>query len=325
MKSDDTSLAPILVAAMGIAVFIGLDATMKGLVVVLPLAQAVMLRYVAGIPFATLLYLRRPRTIPLRSVLANGSRGALIVLVALSFFYSVTILPLADVIAVQFLAPFFIAILGRVLLKEHLDPRVLVGLAIGFVGVIVILHGQFVVADRSQAVAGFAAAIAAAFLYALSNVLVRHQSRHDSAEVMVLLQTTAAAVCLAPFGILAWQPPTAAQFGLFVVCGLLGTAGQLAMAWALTHARAARVAMLEYTAFLWAALFGFAFYGEVPTASTVAGAGVIIVACLVALRPRRTVVAGRATARGAVAAGRDPGAPGEKAGRDPGAPGEKPD
>lgn len=308
MKTDDTSLAPILVAAAGIAVFIGLDATMKGLVAVLPLAQAVMLRYVAGIPFAAALYLRRPRPIPPRSLLANGARGALIVLVAMSFFYAVTILPLADVIAVQFLAPFFIAILGRALLKEHLDPRVLVGLAVGFVGVVVILHGQFVVADRSQAVLGFAAAVSAAFLYALSNVLVRHQSRHDSAEVMVLLQTAAAAVCLVPFGLAAWEPPTAAQLGLFLVCGLLGTTGQLAMAWALTHARAARVAMLEYTAFLWAALFGFVGYGEVPTASTFAGAAVIIVACVVALRPRRTVVAGRATGRGAVAAGHDPGA-----------------
>lgn len=309
MRSDDVSLAPVLVAAFGIAVFIGLDATMKGLVVVLPLAQAVLFRYLAGIPFATLLFLRRPKRIGLRSLAANGGRGALIVLVALSFFYAVTLLPLADVIAVQFLAPFFIAILARVLLKEALDPRVLAGLAIGFLGVVVILHGQFVVAERPQAVAGFAAAICAAFLYALSNVLVRHQSRHDSAEVMVLLQTTAAAACLLPLGILVWEPPTAAQLWLFALCGLLGTSGQLAMAWALTHARAARVAMLEYTAFLWAALFGFVFYAEVPTASTVIGAAVIVVACIIALRPRRTAVAGRATARGALAAGRDPGAP----------------
>jgi drug/metabolite transporter (DMT)-like permease len=308
MKSDETSLAPILVAAAGIAVFIGLDATMKGLVAVLPLAQAVLLRYVAGVPFAALLYLRRPRPVPLRSLAANAARGALIVCVATSFFYAVTLLPLADVIAVQFLAPFFIAILGRVLLKEHLDPRVLVGLAIGFLGVVVILHGQFVVAARPNAVVGFGAAICAAFLYALANVLVRMQSRHDSAEVMVLVQTAAAAVCLAPFGLIVWETPTLEQAGAFLLCGLLGTVGQLAMAWALTNARAARVAMLEYTAFLWAALFGFVFYAEMPTASTVAGAAVIVVACVIALRPRRTAVAGRATARGAVAAGYDPAA-----------------
>lgn len=304
----DVSFIPLAVAAAGIGVFIGMDAVMKSLVAVYPVLMAVFLRYVAGTPIVWAVFLRRPQRLSARSILANGSRGALIVVVASSFFFAVTILPLADVIAVSFLAPFFIAILGRTMLKEPLPRRVLVGLGIGFIGVLVILHGQFVLGHRENAPLGFAAALLSAMAYALSNVLVRRQSMHDSVEAMVMLQTTAAAIVLIPFGIAFWQPVELSHIGLFVACGVLGTGGQLMMAWALSNAPASRLAVLEYTSFLWASLFGWLAFDEIPTVSTIIGAAIIIGACLVALQPARTSVRGRASARGAVAAGRDPAA-----------------
>jgi len=285
-----------------------MDAVMKGLVIVYPVMQAVFLRYVAGTPIVWMVFLRRPQRLSARSVVANGLRGVLIVVVATSFFFAVTILPLADVIAVSFLAPFFIAILGRTMLKETLPPRILVGLGIGFVGVLVILHGQFVLAERVNAPLGFAAALLSAITYALSNVLVRRQSMHDSVEAMVMLQTTAAAIVLIPVGIYFWQPVGLGHLALFALCGLLGTGGQLMMAWALSHAPASRLAVLEYTSILWAALFGWLAFDEVPTMSTVIGASIIIGACLVTLKPPGTSARGRASARATVAAGRDPAA-----------------
>ena len=304
----DVSFVPLAVAATGIGVFIGMDAVMKGLVAFYPVLMAVFLRYVAGTPIVWAVFLRRPQRLGARSIVANGARGALIVVVASSFFFAVTILPLADVIAVSFLAPFFIAILGRTMLKEPLPPRVLVGLGIGFIGVLVILHGQFIVAQRENAPLGFAAALLSAVTYALSNVLVRRQSMHDSVEAMVMLQTTAAAIVLIPFGIAFWQPVELSHIALFLACGVLGTGGQLMMAWALSHAPASRLAVLEYTSFLWAALFGWLAFDEIPTVSTIAGAAIIIGACLVALKPPGTSARGRASARGTIAAGRDPGA-----------------
>jgi len=285
---NDLSFVPIMVGAAGIAVFIGMDATMKAVVAMLPIGQAVCLRYAAGSPFALAVYLRRPTPIPLRSFVANGLRGLLIAGVSMSFFYAVSVLPLADCIAIGFLAPFFIALLGRLLLAEPLHPRVLVGLVIGFSGVIVILHGQLGGGgDRSGALLGFAASIGATFFYALSNVLVRRQSRHDSVEVMVLLQTVFAGAFLIPVAWLVWTPPPAASLWLLALCGLLGTGGQLGLAWALSRTNVARLSVLEYTSFLWATLFGWAFFGEVPTLSTLAGAAVIIGACVVVLKPPR--------------------------------------
>ena len=86
-----------------------------------------------------------------------------------------------------------------------------------------------------------------------------------------------------------WQTPSASHLVAFTVAGLLGTCGHLCLAWAYSRAHAGRLGILEYTAFLWGTLFGYLFFAETPTAATFGGAGLIVVACLMAAftRPKR--------------------------------------
>jgi drug/metabolite transporter (DMT)-like permease len=290
MRNDESHL-PLIVFVGSIAVFLALDATMKGLLQTVPLTQGVFMRYVCGTLFCAVAFAARPARIKRSSLIANGMRGGLVAFVAMSFFFAVNRLPLANVIAIQFLSPFFLGLFGWMLLGERVPPRVIVGLVVGLGGVGIILGGQIGEGGGPEATAGFVAALLGAMSYGLSNVLVRRQSRHDPVTVMVLLQSAFAALFLAPFVVSDWQDLTLVQWAMFLFCGFLGTAGQLGAAWALSRARAARLAVLEYTAFLWATFYGFVGFGEVPTWATLAGAAVIVAACIVALRvPKKSPV-----------------------------------
>lgn len=299
---DESGLAPVAAVATAIALLASMDAVMKGLMDVFPLPQAVFLRYVAGLVVALPVYMAARAPIGRRSLIANGLRSFIVIATATSFFYAISALPLADVIAIAFLAPFFMALLGRLLLGESVAPRVAAGILVGFAGVLAIVWGELGTPAGTGSLGGVAAALAAAFFYALANVLLRKQSAYDTTPVLVMLQTAFAALLAAPFGIMAWKPLSTAELGLFAAAGLAGTLGHLALAWGFSRAKAARLGVLEYTGFLWASLFGFVFFAETPKAETVAGAALIIGACLVALRPEKAVPAGRATARGAALA-----------------------
>lgn len=69
-----------------------------------------------------------------------------------------------------------------------------------------------------------------------------------------------------------------------MLLGVFATVGLLALTWAMSHLEASRVAPLEYTSFVWAALLGYALFGEVPTAWTAASAALIVGGCLLLLR-----------------------------------------
>lgn len=284
----DPGSTPVLVGAAAICSFVGLDTTMKFLVGGLPLEQAVFLRYAFAIPIVLVLFLRRPQRLTVASLRSNGLRGVLVVMIAMSFFYSISVLPLAEAMAIQFLAPFFIALFGRLILKEPLGGRVIIGLCIGFAGILVILWGQIGGKHGDSALYGALAALFAAACYGLSNVLVRRQSASDSVETIVLSQTIVASTLLAIPGTSAWQPLTTQDLFLFGAVCVFGTLGQFGITWALTRAPASRLAVLEYTAFLWASLFGWLVFGEHPTTPTLAGAAIIVGACLFALRPAPT-------------------------------------
>jgi S-adenosylmethionine uptake transporter len=89
---------------------------------------------------------------------------------------------------------------------------------------------------------------------------------------------------VSPFGLAVWQPPTLPHLGWFLVMGVLGVIGHILLTTAFAKAEAARLAPLEYTALIWAALIGYASFGEVPTLATFAGAVLIIGAALMASR-----------------------------------------
>jgi S-adenosylmethionine uptake transporter len=294
---NETGFAPIALVLIAIALLSGMDAGMKMQAALIPLLQAVWLRYALATVILVPAFLARPQRLTVRTLRANGLRGAIVAATALSFFYAIAVLPLALVITIAFVAPFFIALLGWLLLGEPIQPRIGLGIAIGFIGVLVIFGGELRIGVSADQLGGFAAALAGAFGYALVAVLIRRQAATDRAQTMVLLQTATAGLILTPLAVWVWEPLNQTTLLLGVLIGCLGAFGQLAVAAGFSRAPAARLGVLEYTGFLWAAVFGFVFFAEIPRAETLAGAAIIVAACLIALRPVRAEPAGRATAR----------------------------
>ncbi|MDQ0315260.1 DMT family transporter [Amorphus orientalis] len=293
----ETGLAPIALVVLAVALLSAMDAGMKVQTQYLPLMQAVWLRYATASLILIPVFLARPQRLTLRTLRANAVRGAIVAATALSFFYAISVLPLALVVAIAFVAPFFIALLGALLLGEPIEPRVAIGIGVGFLGILVILGGELRIGLTAEQMLGFLAAVAGAFGYALVAVMIRQQSSSDRATTMVLLQTVTAGLILTAPAAVVWAPLDGATLALGVGIGFLGAFGQLAIAAGFARAPAAKLGVIEYTSFIWATLFGLILFAEVPKLETVAGAAIIVAACLTALRPAKVPLTGRATAR----------------------------
>lgn len=276
----DPSLRPVLAAALGVALFSGLDAMMKIIAGAYPLGQATGMRYVAGALVATAYYAFADGQIPTSGAIRRSLPRALANLAGGAFFFlALARLSLTDAVALTFLSPLFLAVWARILLREPLRPMILGAMAIGIVGVFVIARGQLTVRPQGLDPVGIAAALSCAASYALSMVLTRRQSREDGVPTLVLLPSLLGALVSAPFMLSSWQPPALFHLALLAIVGIAGTAGYLCLTWAYANARVARLGLLEYSGLLWAALFGYAIFSEIPPASTLIGTALILVAC----------------------------------------------
>jgi len=277
---------PALRAAAGIAVLSIMDAIIKAMAVHYSTFQVTFLRFAFGTLVATAIVAAiRPGWPGPETIRANLVRSVVGVLTAVSFFYALGQLPLAETLVLSFLSPMFVALFGLLLLRERVDSRVLAAIAVGFGGTLVVVLGQTGPESGARSWTGVGAALLSAVTYALSMVLLRQRAQRDKFIHIVWLSNIGPAVLVAPVALMAWQPVATLHLGWFLMMGLLGTTGHILLATAYAKAEAARLAPLEYTALIWAAFIGYGVFHEVPTWATLGG-GILIVAAA-ALASRR--------------------------------------
>jgi S-adenosylmethionine uptake transporter len=270
------AMPPVLMATLGIFLLTGMDAVVKAQMQTHPVVVSIFLRFVMGglVALVAMAWLAPPRpTGP--EVRANLLRVPLVVLTAGSFFYSISQLPLAEAISLSFLAPAFIAVLGVVLLKEKLDRNILLALAAGFAGMLVMLLPKLQEGITGSTL-GVIAALFSAFAYAFNIILLRRLAVNQHPATIVAFQNWGPAVLLLPAAVWFWSSPDGADLAMFLLSGLLGTSGHLLLTYAFSRANASRLAPTEYTSLVWAAIIGFTMFGEVPTLYTFAGAALIV-------------------------------------------------
>lgn len=270
------SITTALRAALGIALLTAMDAVIKGQMQQHPFIVALFMRFAAGglCALAVLAFARPAR--PTRdSIIGNVVRVPLVVLTAGSFFYSVSVLPLAEALTLSFLAPVFVAVLGGLLLKETIDRRVLQALAFGLAGMLVMVWPRLQ-GGVSGAEHGVAAALFSAISYAFNLILLRKIAVKEHPAVIVLFQNAGPALCLAWPAALAFVPMSAGDLTAYLLAGALGVAGHLFLTSAFARAPASRLAPIEYTALVWASLLGWFVFNEAPLLTTYAGALLIV-------------------------------------------------
>jgi S-adenosylmethionine uptake transporter len=284
-----TSTAPAFaVAALGIALFSGMDALMKHLAIALGAYNALLWRTMAGAAFGGLVFLATRTPWPALAVLRiHLVRGSLSVVMAILFFWGLARVPLAQGIALAFVAPLIALYLAALVLKEKIEKRAILASLAGFAGVVVILAGQARAELGPDALRGSIAILCSAALYAWNIILMRQQAlvaRPVEIAFLMSLIRTCGFLLAAPF--LAVPPPLR-ELPAIAGSAALAFASLVLLSWAYARAEAQFLAPVEYTAFIWAATFGLIVFAEPVRPLTVAGAAMIVIACLLAARRTR--------------------------------------
>ena len=282
MPQRNSVAIPFAVACIGIALFSGMDAVMKGLAVALGAYNAMLWRALIGIGISAPAYLAARTGWPSRSGLRiHMRRGAVTAVMAVLFFYGVARLPLAEGIALSFIAPLIALYLAAALLGETIERRSIVASLLGLagVGLLLIARGQ---TDGERHWDGVAAILVSAVLYAYSLILMRQQALLASPFEVGFFQnlTTAGFLALAaPFLAVV---PDARHLPMLFLAALLAVVSLVLISWAYGRAETQALVPVECTAFVWAAIMGAMFYGEAIGIGLVAGALLIVAGCLVA-------------------------------------------
>ena len=286
MTSRPTPLIAFLVGMLGIATFSGMDAVMKGLVIALGIYPTMLWRMLSGVAMSGALFAYRPNW-PTRDVMQiHLFRGALTTVMALLFFWGLARVPLAQAIALAFIAPLIALFLAAAFLHETIGPRTIGASLIAFAGVAVIFVGQARADLGDDALLGSIAILVSAICYAVNIILMRRQALvAGPIEIAFFQNVIVAALLLAAWPLVGGAAlPPRDQFPFILFAAFLSTASLLLLSWAYARAEASYLAATEYTAFLWAVLLGWLVFGESVSLFTLAGATLIVAGCFLAAR-----------------------------------------
>lgn len=290
MAASRSFALPFAVCCIGVALFSVMDAAMKGLSLSIGLFNALFWRAVAGSVLGLLLMLLTRQRWPGRAVLRlHLLRGVVVAVMASLFFWAIMRLPLAEAIALSFIAPLIALYLAALLLQERIGRQAIGASLLGLVGVAVILSGRLRGHYDLDALLGAGAVLLSAILFAWNLILQRQQAQLASPIEVAFFQHI---VMLAVFALFAgaarWMPavPEIGSWLLIILAASLAFTSLAALAWAYARTEAQHLIPVEYTAFIWAAIIGALAFGDRLTLTTVAGAMLIVAGCLIAARMR---------------------------------------
>ena len=187
------------------------------------------------------------------------------------FFYSYSVMPLADAIAIGFAAPIFITALSVPLLGEKVGIRRWTACLVGFVGVLIIVQP-----GPGLLQSGALVALGATVCYAMAAILVRRLSRSDSNVAIVFYFTLCTTLVSAGFLPWQWVRPDWTDLGLLIMLGLLGGTAQLFMTEAFRHGEVGLIMPFEYTAMIWSVGIGYFVWQEIPGLPVWLGSALVI-------------------------------------------------
>tara|TARA_R110000850_G_scaffold100108_2_gene207239 strand:- start:951 stop:1871 length:921 start_codon:yes stop_codon:yes gene_type:complete len=279
MTPDRPVLGILLMLGFCILAPLG-DAVAKILGPTIPLGQLVFTRFavqavllipliiVAGINWR--LSPRAWRLASLRTVLHIFGIGGM--------FVSLQYLPLADAIAIVFVMPFIMLLLGRLVLNEEVGPHRLIACAVGFVGTLLVIQPNFLAVGWIALLP-----VGVAVVFALFMLTTRQIAKEADPIALQAVSGTMAMLLLLPvlglghvagFAPLGFVQPDQAEWLLLAAIGVLGTAAHLLMTWSLRYAPGATLAPMQYLEIPVATLVGFWLFSELP--DTLAACGITL-------------------------------------------------
>lgn len=290
----------ILYLCLGVLVFSLQDVIIKQVSGAYPLTQVVVIRSLVAFPILLALVMRE---VGWRALFGNDLGAlmlrALIMFVSYTAYYmAFPAMPLADAVALYFTVPLFVIALAGPFLGEHSGWRVWMAVLLGFFGVMVMLQPGTGLFEPAALLS-----LLSACMYGVSMLMARKLGSTQPASVLSFYQNVGffvgavmTALALSVLGIEHASHPSLSflvrnwmwipfdDLLLIGASGVVAATGMMFLTSAYRLAQANKVAPFEYTGILWAPLWGYVFFQETPRLTTVAGAAVIVMAGLLALR-----------------------------------------
>lgn len=256
------------------------------------------------IPVVVMLALRGeiPAALHARNPFGHVKRAVVGTISMFCWFASLSYLPLPDATAINYAGPLFGVVFAALLLGETVRVYRWTAVAIGFVGVLIVLSEQtsgLQAGGDPQRLIGGLLALSSALFAALAMVTVRELTATESTGAIVFYFSTSAAVMALlslPFG---WVVPTPHEAGMLIAAGLCGGVGQVLMTEAYRHAEASVVAPFDYANMIWIVAITYLVFGHGPTPPVILGSLIVIASgVFVIWRERRLgILERRAAAR----------------------------
>jgi len=220
------------------------------------------------------------------------ARAAVGTFSAICFIVAVAYVPLADAVAVAFVAPFMVTIMAALILREPVGIRRWTAVCIGFVGAMIVIRpGLGVVHPAALLI------ILAALLFAVRQIISRWLSDSDRTVTTIAFTGIIGAVLLTlPLPFVWITPVTWTEAALLVGIAVFGALGEILVIKALEVAHAVILAPLQYTMLIWGILYGYLIFSDLPDQWTMIGALIIMATGLYTLHRERVVSRQRARA-----------------------------
>ncbi|WP_341234838.1 DMT family transporter [uncultured Sulfitobacter sp.] len=277
--SDKPLIGIMLMLGFCIVAPIG-DAVAKLLGTSVPLAQVVFVRFaVQVILLLPIVYLtKRKWRMSGMTLWLTFLRTVLHILGIAAMFTALIYLPLADAVAIAFVMPFFMLILGKYVLGEEVGSRRLMACIVGFVGTLLVVQPSFANVGWPALLPVFVAANFSVFM-----LVTRKIAKQTDPIGLQTVSGAMAVVLMLPLlwlgpklniDALALITPNVAQWSLLLALGVLGSMAHLLMTWSLRYAPSATVAPMQYLEIPFATLIGFVIFNDLP--NPIASVGIVI-------------------------------------------------
>jgi drug/metabolite transporter (DMT)-like permease len=288
--TSSRTLRAIVFLCLGIFLFSLQDAIIKSISGSYPVAEIIVIRSLAALPVILCLIIADGGL----SRLVAHNKGWLVLrglfmLFSYTFYYlAFPAMKLADVLALYATLPLFITLLAGLVLGESVGLRRWAAVGVGFIGALIMLRP-----DLGAMAPASLLPIAAALSYATAQLMARRLGPTNTAPVMAFYQNLiyfgAASVFALTIGaspgktdpslaflLRPWHQPPMFELALMAVCGPIAAFGMTLLAQAYRTAPANIVASFEYSSLLWATLWGFTLFGEIPGTASLVGAALIV-------------------------------------------------
>lgn len=279
--ATDTSRAVgigILLMIAAMLIMPVMDAGAKLLTPRLPIWEIVWARFFAHSLWAAPLFLARHRPSDLFAgqVGLQLFRSSLIVPATALYFAAIAVMPLADALAVFFVYPCIATMLAPIVLGDRVGVWRWTATIVGFIGALVVIQpGAEVISEGALLV------LAGAVFIAVYGLLTRKLAGQAPPMVTLMMTGLLGLAVTTPFAFANWVPPTAAEWGLFLVIGLSSSVGHWLMIEAYERAPVSVIAPLGYIEIVTATLLGFLLFADFPSSTTWLGIAIIVASGLI--------------------------------------------